>query len=622
MDSIASMTRKLLWASAVLAFACGSPRSQVAMPEPPKAENSTVETKPAQDNWTPDAASGVQHEQLATLLREHWQWTMTEYPVWATRLGIKRFDDKIGDRSRQAEEARRQVRRKHSARVTAILAGELASRERLTASLFAEYVQSEIDAEVCELDLWSVSPRNNPVTEWNRLAESHAVRSPQDAENLLSRYRAAPAAIDQDIENLRLGAKRGLFANRETVLRTTQMLEQELEVADDKWGLLSPIQSAKGLSEPERTTFGTSLRTAALAIREATARYLKVLKDEIGPRARGEDKVGVGALPDGAACYRALSREHTTLTLDPKQIHDIGVAEIAKIEGEMRELGKRALGTDDLAKIRSRLRTDKKLYFASADEIVQAAERALSAAKAKLPSYLGLRPNSDCVVQRIPAYEAPFSTIAYYRQPNPDGSKAGEYFVNVFQPETRPRFEAEVLAFHESIPGHHLQIGVAQGLTAVPAFLKHAGMTAYVEGWALYTERLADEIGLYSGDLDRMGMLSFDAWRASRLVVDTGLHALSWTRKQAEQYMLDHTALTEANIKNEVDRYITWPGQALAYKLGQLEIRKLRGMAEAELKGDFVLSEFHDEVLRYGAVSLPALRTLIGEWVAHKKGSG
>jgi uncharacterized protein (DUF885 family) len=616
------MTRTVLWASAALTLACGSPpQSQVAMQSPPDADK-TVDATPAEHDWTPDAAAGVQHEKLAELLREHWQWTMAEYPIWATRLGIDRFDDKIGDHSRKAEEARRQVRRTHRARAAAILAGELSPPERLTASLFAEYVQSELDNEVCELDLWTVSPRNNPVTEWNRLAESHAVRSLKDAENLLSRYRAAPAAVDQDIESLRLGAKQGLLANRESVLRTIQMLQQELEVPDEKWGLLSPSRSAKGLSDQERAAFGANLRSAALAIREATARYMKVLQDEIAPRARGEDKVGVGALPSGAACYRALAREHTTLSLEPKQIHDIGIAEIAKIEGEMRVLGKRALGTDDLGKIRTRLRTDKKLYFSSADEIVQAAERALAAAKAKVPSYLGLRLASDCVVQRIPAYEAPFSTIAYYRQPNPDGSKAGEYFVNVFQPETRPRFEAEVLAFHESIPGHHLQIGVAQGLKQVPAFLKHAGMTAYVEGWALYTERLADEVGLYTGDLDRLGMLSFDAWRASRLVVDTGLHALGWTRKAAEQYMLEHTALTEANIKNEVDRYITWPGQALAYKLGQLEIRALRKMAETELKDSFVLSEFHGEVLRYGAVSLPALRTLISAWVARKKESG
>jgi uncharacterized protein (DUF885 family) len=216
----------------------------------------------------------------------------------------------------------------------------------------------------------------------------------------------------------------------------------------------------------------------------------------------------------------------------------------------------------------------------------------------------------------IPAYAAPYSTIAYYQQPHYDGSKPGEYFVNTYQPETRPRFELEALTWHESIPGHHLQIAIAQELGALPLFRKLDGSTAFVEGWALYTERLAEEMGLYTADLDRIGQLSYDAWRGSRLVVDTGIHALGWTRAQAEAFMREHTALTDINISNEVDRYIGWPGQALAYKVGQLEIIKLRHEAEAALGARFDLKGFHAVVLGAGAVTLPVLDDRVRAWIA------
>jgi uncharacterized protein (DUF885 family) len=215
----------------------------------------------------------------------------------------------------------------------------------------------------------------------------------------------------------------------------------------------------------------------------------------------------------------------------------------------------------------------------------------------------------------VEAYEEKDTTIAYYRQPAVDGSRPGTYYINTYAPETRPRYEAEVLAFHESIPGHHTQIALAQEMTGLPEFRKHLGVTAFVEGWALYTERLAAEMGLYSGDLDRMGMLSFDAWRASRLVVDTGVHVKGWSRQQATSYMLENTALAENNVENEVDRYIGWPGQALAYKLGQREIFALRHQAERALGPAFDVRAFHDLVLGAGAVSLAVLRAEVERWL-------
>jgi uncharacterized protein (DUF885 family) len=298
------------------------------------------------------------------------------------------------------------------------------------------------------------------------------------------------------------------------------------------------------------------------------------------------------------------------------------MSEIRRVNAEMTALGRRLFGGKAggaLPALVARLRTDRALYFTSAEEIVAAAEASLAAAKARIPDFFGRLPVADCVVTRIPDYEAPFTSIAYYREPHFDGGKPGEYFVNVYKPEVRPRFEMQVLTFHESIPGHHLQIAIGQEQPSLPAFRRFLGSTAFVEGWGLYTERLADEMKLYAGDLDRMGMLSYDAWRASRLVVDTGIHAMGWTRERAEAFMRAHTALTEENIVNEVDRYIGWPGQAVAYKVGQLEIRRLRAEAEKALGKGFDLREFHDRVLENGAVTLPVLRQVIEAWVAEKR---
>ncbi|MEM9488748.1 MAG: DUF885 domain-containing protein, partial [Myxococcota bacterium] len=339
----------------------------------------------------------------------------------------------------------------------------------------------------------------------------------------------------------------------------------------------------------------------------------------IVPNARTGGQVGLHALPAGQACYAARIRHYLGLDKSATELHQLGLRELDRINNEMRTLGQRLFGTDDLTEILTRLRTDKSLYFATAEEMLTAARASLDAANAAMPSAFGIVPQTECVVVPIPAYEAPFSTIAYYRQPHYDGSKPGEYVVNTYKPETRPRYEFQALSFHEAVPGHHLQIAISIERADLPAIRRFSYNTAYGEGWALYSERLADELGLYNGDLDRMGMLSYDAWRASRLVVDTGLHAMGWTRKQAEQLMRERTALALNNIVNEVDRYIAWPGQALAYKVGQLEIFRLRQWARDQLGSAFTLAGFHDAVLAQGSVNLPILAEQVAAWVQDNK---
>jgi uncharacterized protein (DUF885 family) len=309
-------------------------------------------------------------------------------------------------------------------------------------------------------------------------------------------------------------------------------------------------------------------------------------------------------------------RGHTSLDLVAEDVHAIGLEEIRRIDAEFVELGARLLGTAGLAGTLRALREDPALHFESREEIEAVARRSLDRANAAIGSWFGRLPKAPCEVVVMPPHEEKHSTIAYYREPSAGGSRPGQYYVNTYQPETRPRYEAETLAFHEAVPGHHLQLAIGQELDGLPAFRRFTGSTAFVEGWGLYTERLSEEMGLLSGEMDRFGVLSFDAWRACRLVVDTGMHALGWSRQRAIDFMVEHTALGENNIANEVDRYISYSGQALAYKLGQLEILRLRDEARARQGDRFDIRRFHDAVLDGGALPLPVLRQVVEQRLA------
>lgn len=597
----------LVWLG-VLSVACSSVTpAPVLMVEPPPAA------------WPPaDADSGITDPHVSDLFRREWASELELDPMTATTLGVHRFDDRVDDNSAEGMARRRATARTFLEEAQVLAARtDLVRADRSSLELLVESLEANVVSEVCAFEEWSLSASENPLTRWNRLPEDQKVTTPASGDTLVARYALIAQHVDRELENLRRGLGRGLVSNAETAGRIIDMFDKQLAQHLLEWPLAVPIRVHHDDWPPETLArFREALlKTVGDQIRPAFARYVTFLKTEVLPRARHDDQPGLGYLPNGAACYRARIRAHTTLERDPRELHQLGLDQIAKLDHDIAELGKSALGTDDLAQTLRRLRSDGSLYFTTAEEIEQKAQRALSRARAALPRAFHVLPKTDCVVARIPDYEAPYSTIAYYRPPIPDGSKPGELFINVLEPETRPRFEASVLAFHESIPGHHLQIAIAQELSEVPAFRKYAGFSAFVEGWALYTERLADELGLYEGPLDRLGMLSFDAWRASRLVVDTGLHALGWSRQQAIDFMLEHTALTPGNIDNEVDRYIVWPGQALAYKTGQLEILSLREQAQTRLGARFDLRAFHDAVLLGGGVSLPVLRQQVGAYI-------
>jgi uncharacterized protein (DUF885 family) len=570
-----------------------------------------------------DAVAGVTDPTLSAVIADHWEYMMSWAPTWATTLGDHRFDDRLAPRDAAAIARAAAERDALLDRVHAIQPAALGGADRITHAMLRDKLEAEHGLDACKFHEWTIdSGGGSLLGELSYLVESHTVKTSADAANLVKRIGQGPELVDATIANLTDGLRAGRVTSVEKLRRAIDQLDGELARPVETWAMAKPAWESVtgGDSWPagERARLVGELRAAVTSqVAPAISRLRDFLRDRVMPAAR-TDVEGLAGLPDGAMCYRATIMSHVGLAMTPDDLHALGLSEIARTDREIAALGQRVLGTPDLASTIDRLRTDKALYFTSGPEILAAAQKALDRAKAATPQFFSVLPRTDCVMREIPAYEAPYSTIAYYRQPHYDGSKPGEYFVNTYKPETRPRFELEALTWHESIPGHHTQIAIAQELGAMPAFRKLDGSTAYVEGWALYTERLADEMGLYSSDLDRIGKLSYDAWRVSRLVVDTGLHAKGWTRSEAEAFMREHTALTEANISNEVDRYIGWPGQALAYKVGQLEMIRLRALAEERLGARFDLKGFHAVVLGVGAVTLPVLGEVVTAWIASR----
>lgn len=555
------------------------------------------------------AALGVDDPELAALLREDWHDRLIRAPMFASRLGVRSFDDRWSERGPAARAAAREQRAELLARARALGERSLSEQDRVTLELFIAELEATEATQVCETWAWSVSTRDNPLTDLGGAVLVAHVDDELGFAALLARYRAFPAVVAAQLADLQDGLSRGLVADKDSLQRTIEMLDRQLAMPIDEWSALEPV-AALAAEDPRRV----QLRAIVVeAIEPALREFTEFLRTQLLPSAREGAQIGVAALPNGAACYAALIQLHTSESPEAEQLHQLGLEHIARIDQELRPLGQRVFGTDQLDEILARLRSDPSLYFETDEQVEQFAIDSLRAAEAAAPKWFGRLPHTPCEVRRIPDYEAPFTTIAYYNQPSDD--EPGYYYINTFAPTTRPRYEARVLAIHEAVPGHHTQIALAQELADAPAFRRHGGTTVFVEGWALYTERLADEMGLYESDLDRLGMLSYDAWRASRLVVDTGIHQKGWTRAQAVEFMLAHTALAENNIVNEVDRYVGWPGQALAYKYGQIELLQLRSEAEAALGERFDIAGFHDVVLGAGAVTLPVLRRRVRAWI-------
>jgi uncharacterized protein (DUF885 family) len=557
--------------------------------------------------------------ELAGLADEAWTFAMEASPLYATSIGDHRFAGLLEPNDEGAADRLAGRYRELIDRTQAIPAADLTAADRVTRAALVDDLAHRLALAASGLQRWAVNPLDGPQVAFLNVPSYQPLASEADADAMVERWQAMAPWIDRHVTGLRAAAAEGLIAPRALVDSVVDELDDLLALDDAAWPLTAPAGTAAeaaGWSETTRSRFREAITAAVRdGIRPAFERHRAFLVDELRPIARPDDRAGVSFVPGGDLAYGHLVRAHTSLDLAPDAVHATGLAEVERIDAEFAELGGQVLGTTTTAATLERLRGDPALRFATRDEVRATAEAALRRATEAIGSWFGRLPQAPCQVVVMGDHESKHSTIAYYRQPAADGTRPGSYYINTSAPETRPRYEAEVLAFHESVPGHHLQVAIAQELTDLPAFRRFGGPTAYIEGWGLYTERLSDEMGIYSGPLDRFGILSFDAWRACRLVVDTGMHALGWSRGRAIEFMLEHTALGENNIVNEVDRYLAMPGQALAYKLGQLELRRLRAEAERAHGGEFDIRAFHDAILREGAVGLATLDTVIEGWI-------
>lgn len=605
------MPRASLSLALVLGLVACKP-SEPALPDPGAGD---PELAAALD----DAQAGVHDPVLAALLRDHWAYTLEASPSFATSVDVHTWDDRWTLPGPEADARQHEFVTRTLARARAIDQAGLSESDRISLELLIHELENSLAAEVCEFRLWSVSSGSEALS---TIAETQPLDTPAQGDKLLARVRGFDEVVDAKLVGYREGLGAGLVADRASLELELAKLERTLTSDPVPWKLASErVAAASGWTPAEREAFDRELDAATRErVIPALERMAKVLREELIPAGRDAEHVGLSQLGQparagvGEACYAAQIRQYIDVAESPDDLHALGLREIARTDAEFRELGAKVFGSDDLAAIFERLRTDPALYFDSAEAVESFARESLARANAKLPEWFGQLPQTPCEVKPIPAHLAPFTYVGYYEPPT--NGLPGYYAVNTSAPTTRTRYEARVLAVHESVPGHHLQIAIAHELPATPAFRRFGGSNAFVEGWALYTERLADEMGLYQDDLDRLGMLSFAAWRAARLVVDTGIHAKGWTRAQAIEFLHDHTALAPNNISNEVDRYVGWPGQALGYEYGQLELLRLRAQAQTTLGERFAIAAFHDVVLGGGAVTLPILRRRVEAWIA------
>ena len=441
----------------------------------------------------------------------------------------------------------------------------------------------------------------------------HTLESEKNARDLLARYRAIPAHLEQHVANLREGMREHRPSPRIAVERVAGQLRALLATSPEGSPYGRAVQKTSGVLKDDL------LGAVHDHIYPAFAAYLRFLEADYLPIARTEP--GLSSIPRGAETYAELVRQTTQSDLTPEQVHTIGTEELRAIHDEMRALGVRNMRAHADA-----LMADPRNAYGSRDELLQDAQHLYDRSLSRLPMHFGHLPSTPCRVIPIEDYREKDSVAAFYNPMNEDGSRPGTYYVNLYRPETRPRFNLPALTVHESVPGHHLQIAIAFEARGIPRFRRHrlglgGALSAFTEGWGLYSERLGDEMGMYTSQPERFGMLSYQAWRAARLVVDTGIHALGWTRDRAITFMLDEVGLPENEVVNEVDRYIIWPSQALAYKIGQRHLEGLRRTASERLGARFQIRDFHDELLRHGAVPLSTASLVIAEWLAGRNES-
>ena len=571
--------------------------------------------------WSQAPASAsieTNRKALNAVFADYWEDTLKHSPEFASTIGDKRYNDQISDYSVKAVNDGLEREENFLMRLAAIDPAGLTDQEKISRELLLRHFAE--DAEAADFKEWEmpVNQMGGVHTTYPQLVAQLSFTTVKDYDDWIARLHAIPKAFDQVAANMSIGMDDHRVPPKYLLAKALEQVKSLASQKPEDSPLALPLKSFPATiktAEQERIK-AEMLDAITKEVLPAYLRFARFLEVSYIPAGRAEP--GISSLPDGAKYYQFLIRRTTTTDLTAEQIHQIGLDEVKRDEAEMLVIASK-LGFADMKSFRASLKTNPKLHPASREALLGAYRSYLTPMQAKLPQLFGRLPKAPFEVAAVPDFLEKTSAPAYYEAGTPDGSRPGRLRIDTFNATDRNLYAVEAIAYHEGIPGHHLQISIAQELDDVPTFRKFGSYTAYSEGWGLYSERLGKDVGFYQDPYSDYGRLEADIWRAIRLVVDTGVHSQHWTREQMVQYFIDHSAIDETSIQAEVDRYIAWPSQALAYKIGQLKILELRDRAKAALGDKFDLRAFHDQVLDAGALPLDVLSDRMDGWIASQK---
>jgi uncharacterized protein (DUF885 family) len=556
---------------------------------------------------------------LRALIDEEWADEMRDNPLYATQAGVRDFDDRLPSVT-PADHARQDERNQHYLRRLATIDRKsLSTANRSNYDLFEFIIHHRVALDPYQEWRIPLTADEGFHIEVMRMAAGIKMATPHDYENYIARLQAIPRYFEQQEANMRAGLKAGFTLPAAIMPGIVKIVEGQQYTSPDQTPFFEPFTRMPDTIPAARRDELTAAGRAAIRDMAIPAyqQLLKFFVEEYQPGAR--KTLGAGQLPQGELYYAALVRFFTNLDVTPAQVHAIGLKEVARIGAEMESVRKQTGFTGDMPSFLQFLRTDPQFYARTPDELLKDASFIAKQIDGLLPGYFGKLPRMTYSVQPVPAELAPNYTGGRYNPPPIGGLTGGEFWVNTYALDKRPLYSLTSLALHEAVPGHHLQGSLARELDDVPPFRRDFYSHAFGEGWGLYSEKLGVEMGMYKTPYEQFGRLSYEMWRACRLVVDTGMHSMGWTREQAQQYLAEHTALSMQEVRTETDRYIAWPGQALAYKMGELKILELRAKAKAALGDRFDIRAFHDAVLDNGSVPLPVLEQQIDDYIAANK---
>ena len=568
---------------------------------------------------TPQTASvDARSKALSSLLAEIWQNRLKHSPEFASTIGDKRYNDQLTDYSPREVNAELQRGLEYIQRLGAIDTTGLSEQEKLSSELM---LRSLIEAqEAAKFKEWEMPV--NPVYGFQismpNLVGQLSFDTVKDYDDYIERLKKLPVAFSQVMTNMQLGEDEGRMPPKASLEKALAQTQDIANQKPEESVFAQPLKKfPKAISAADQKRITTDLIAAIQTqVLPSYQRFAKFMSVQYVPKGRADP--GVWAMPGGDAYYAFLIHQMTTLDKTPAQIHQMGLDEVKRDEASMLEIVHQ-LGFADLKSFRTALATNPKEHPQSKEALIDAYKGYIAQMEPRLPELFGRLPKEPLEVVAMPAFAEKESPMAYYYEGTADGSRPGRVDVNLYNFSERSLATVESVSYHEGVPGHHLQISIAQELTGLPEFRKYQQYTAFAEGWALYSERLGKEIGFYKDPYSDYGRLENDMWRSIRLVVDTGVHSKHWTRQQMVDYFHEYSALDETNIQSEVDRYIAWPGQALGYKMGQLKILELRDRAKTALGPKFDLKAFHDEVLDSGALPLDVLEKRVDAWIAAQK---